>query len=58
MLSFLFGFPDNLAVRIEGTKGGQAEVWLQGELRIGEGDLEVNYKRVKALIEHLQATLK
>ncbi|KAG5190985.1 hypothetical protein JKP88DRAFT_347444 [Tribonema minus] len=54
-LSFLFGFPDNLGIRFEETPGGGTQVWAQGELRVGEGDLGVNYKRVKALLLYLQA---
>lgn len=57
-LSFLFGFPDNVGVKIFKGSDGKTEVWVQSELRVGEGDLEVNYKRVKALVEHLDQKLK
>lgn len=53
-LSLLMGFPDNLGVKVVPGKEG-TEVWIQGELRLGQGDLGVNRKRVKTLIRHLEA---
>eukprot|EP00903_Cladosiphon_okamuranus_P018796 g17291.t1 len=57
-LSFLFGFPDSVGVKIFKNKAGATEVWVQSELRIGESDLNVNYKRMEALLGHLGANLK
>ena len=45
-------------VKIFKNKGGATEVWVQSELRIGESDLNVNYKRMEALLGHLGANLK
>eukprot|EP00752_Nemacystus_decipiens_P012653 g11207.t1 len=57
-LSFLFGFPDSVGVKVFKNKAGATEVWVQSELRIGDGDLNVNYKRMEALLGHLGANLK
>ncbi|CAM9343383.1 unnamed protein product, partial [Phaeothamnion confervicola] len=57
VLSLLMGFPDNLGVKVVEKGGGTdkgVEVWVQGELRVGEGDLGVNARRVKALLDHLE----
>ncbi|CAM9484238.1 unnamed protein product [Heterosigma akashiwo] len=45
VLSNLMGFPDNLGVRVFRNAAGRTEVWAQGELRVGQGDLGVNYAR-------------
>lgn len=45
-------------VKIFKNKSGATEVWVQSELRIGESDLNVNYKRMEALLGHLGANLK
>ncbi|CAN0472859.1 unnamed protein product, partial [Laminaria digitata] len=54
-LSLLFGFPDS--VNIFTNKAGKTEVWVQSELRVGQGDLGVNLNRMKALLGHLEKKL-
>lgn len=45
-------------VKVFTNKAGATEVWVQSELRIGQSDLDVNYKRMEALLGHLGANLK
>lgn len=45
-------------VKVFKNKAGATEVWVQSELRIGQSDLDVNYKRMEALLGHLGANLK
>ncbi|CAM9872241.1 unnamed protein product, partial [Discosporangium mesarthrocarpum] len=52
-LSFIFGFPDSFGVKVFKNAAGKTEVWVQSELRIGEGDLNVNLRRTEAFLEHL-----
>lgn len=39
------------------NKAGKTEVWVQSELRVGQGDLGVNLNRTKALLEYLEKKL-
>eukprot|EP00904_Undaria_pinnatifida_P007677 jgi/Undpi1/4039/HiC_scaffold_16.g07406.m1 len=56
-LSLLFGFPDSVGVKMFANKAGKTEVWVQSELRVGQGDLGVNLNRTKALLEYLEKKL-
>lgn len=44
-------------MKIFKNKAGKTEVWVQSELRIGQSDLDVNYKRTGKLLGHLGANL-
>lgn len=54
--SLLWGFADDLWVRVACDDRGLARVEAQGQLRLGMGDLDVNLHRVERLWAHLEAT--
>lgn len=53
-LSFLWGFPDDLWVRLTPQGDGATLVEAQGSLRVGKGDMGVNGKRIGRLWRFLQ----
>lgn len=40
-------------MKIFKNDSGKTEVWVQSELRVGQGDLGVNYRRVENLLGYL-----
>ncbi|KAF8064645.1 hypothetical protein HT031_003446 [Scenedesmus sp. PABB004] len=54
-VSRLWGFSDDLWVRVTCAEGGAALVEVQGSLRLGVGDMGVNPARCAALLEALRA---
>jgi len=50
--SFLFGFPDNVAVRVM-DEGGQTRVDVRSHSRLGQIDRGANAKRIRAFLEAL-----
>lgn len=44
-------------VKIFKNPSGKTEVWVQSELRVGRSDLDVNLKRMQALLGYLGMTL-
>jgi hypothetical protein len=50
----LWGFADDFFVRWRCSRVGEAVVEVQGQLRLGVGDLEVNVKRNGAVLGHLR----
>ncbi|CAM9464238.1 unnamed protein product, partial [Choristocarpus tenellus] len=58
MLSYVFGFPDSFGVKVFKNTAGKTEVWVQSELRVGEGDLGVNQKRVGTFLDHLEKVVR
>jgi uncharacterized protein (DUF1499 family) len=49
-LSMLFGFADDMLINLRCDEDGNTIIELQGQLRIGKGDLGVNRRRNKRLL--------
>ena len=52
--SLFWGFPDDVYVRMTCTDEGLAALELQGNLRIGHGDMGVNADRNAKLLQHIR----
>lgn len=56
-ISLFWGFPDDFYVQVNGTLSDIVYLYVQSESRIGEDDYDVNYDRVKDLIDYLDDEL-
>ena len=52
--SLLWGFADDVFVQLSCSSSGSVVVEVQGQLRLGVGDMEVNVKRNVALMAALE----
>ena len=52
--SLFWGFPDDVYVRMTCTDEGLTALELQGNLRIGHGDMGVNADRNAKLLQHIR----
>ena len=52
--SFWYGFKDDIVIRIHGAEGGGTIVDMRSISRVGQSDLGVNAKRIRAFIKALQ----
>ncbi len=50
----IFGFPDNVAIKIFCDENEKANLWVHSEVRLGRGDLGKNYQRVESLLNEIK----
>ncbi len=53
-LTFFMGFPDNVAIRVKEISKMQTVVEIQAESIIGQGDINVNLKRVQNFVKFVK----
>ena len=53
--SFLFGFKDDMVIRVTETDGAQVKIDVRSKSRIGKSDLGQNAKRIRRFMEGLTA---
>jgi hypothetical protein len=54
----IFGFPDNVSIRIFCDSEDRVQFWVHSELRLGEGDMGKNRERVKSLLSEINFKAK
>ena len=53
--SFLFGFKDDMVIRVTETDGAQVKIDVRSKSRVGKSDLGQNAKRIRRFMEGLTA---